>query len=31
MTKGKKDDPCDDWSKTPIPKPKDEDKLESEQ
>lgn len=25
------DDPCDDWSKTPIPKPKDDDKLESEQ
>ena len=32
MTKKKKeDDPCDDWSKTPIPKPKDDDKLESEQ
>ena len=28
---GDEDDPCDDWSKAPIPKPKDDDKLESEQ
>ena len=28
---GDEDDPCDDWSKTPIPKPKEDDKLESEQ